>query len=75
MYISKERREGIEYHAEVDDYFETLATVLTLIKRDEGSDEIIQCLDWLIGDLLYLQERYRIVKKWIGWESTKIARK
>jgi len=62
MYISKERREGIEYHAEVNDYFGTLATLLDLIKQDEGSAEVIQRLDRLIGDLLYLQEKYHITK-------------
>lgn len=62
MHISKEHREGIEYHTEVNDYFGTLATVLSLIKQDENNGEIAQCLDRLIGDLLYLQERYRIIK-------------
>jgi len=36
--------------------------VLNLIKHDERSEELVRCLDRLIGDLLYLQEKYHITK-------------
>ena len=63
MNISKERREGIEYHVEAGDYFGTMATILYLIRQNERDGEIVEVLDRLTGDLLYLQEEYRIDKK------------
>jgi hypothetical protein len=60
-----ERIGNIENHIEADDYFGSLATIIDLIEqRADGLDPLLrQTLDNLKGDLIYLQEKYRIVKK------------
>jgi len=57
-------KKSIEFHTKSDDYFGTLATVLSLIKQTpENNKQHIRTLDNLIKDLLYLQKEYIIVKK------------
>lgn len=62
------RRKQIQFHIKSDDYFGTLATVLSLMS--EAIERIIaeekkniRLLNILKKDLLYLQNNYRIVKK------------
>lgn len=48
------------FHIEEDDYFGTLATILTLIKEGQNNKKILVSV---IGDLVYLQGKYKIIKK------------
>ena len=60
----KKRIKAIESHVRVDDYFGTLATLLYLLKQDIiEKDEGNQLLEDLAGDLLYLQENFKIVRR------------
>jgi len=67
MRISKQRRRGLEFHIEINDYFGTLATVLDLSRQTLGNTarerEIAGYLEKSVDDLVYLQENYRITKK------------
>jgi len=57
---------NLKFHIQSDDYFGTLATVLDLVRQrideDENEHEI-KSLKNVVKDLMYLQERYKIVKK------------
>ena len=60
----KKRIKALEFHVEVGDYFGTLATLLDLlrqgiVKNQEKEKEILAAL---VGDLLYLQDHYKITK-------------
>jgi len=55
----------LEFHVEVGDYFGTLATLLDLlrqgiVKNEKKEKEILTAL---VGDLLYLQDHFDIVRK------------
>lgn len=57
-------RKSIEFHAKSQDYFGNLATILSLIKQTPNNNiENEKILGRIIKDLLYLQENYKIVKK------------
>ena len=57
-------KKSLEFHIKSDDYFGTLATVLSLIRQTpENIGKYIKTLDNLEKDLLYLQKEYKIVKK------------
>jgi len=57
-------KKSLEFHIKSDDYFGTLATVLSLIKQNLEKDKLkqknIEVLKNLIKDLLYLQNKYKI---------------
>jgi hypothetical protein len=48
----------LEFHIESEDYFGTLATVISV--SNDANKKISQ---EIINDLIYLQENYKIVKK------------
>ena len=55
---------SVKFHIENNDYFGTLATVLSLIKQTlEKNQKHIEILDSIEKDLMYLQANYKIVKK------------
>lgn len=57
-------KKSVEFHIKSNDYFGTLATVLSLIKQTpESNKTLIKTLSSLIKDLLYLQKEYKIIKK------------
>lgn len=57
-------RKSVEFHIKSNDYFGTIATVLSLIKQTpEYRNKHIQSLDRLEKDLIFLQNNYKIVKK------------
>jgi hypothetical protein len=60
-------KEGVEFHVSANDYFGTLATVLSLCAQDleaGGStpEEIAEALSVKADELLYLQDKYRLCK-------------
>lgn len=58
------RLKRLEFHIRSNDYFGTTATILSYIAQVKGTNqECGQVLDKLKNDLLYLQEKYKIVKK------------
>lgn len=57
-------QQNIEFHVISDDYFGTLATILSLISQTpENNKHHIKTLEKLVEDLAYLQKEYKIVKK------------
>jgi hypothetical protein len=68
------RRKSIRFHIDSGDYFGTLATVLDLLRQDGNKNghttEHNELLETLIGELLYLQASYRIIRK--GKEEGKL---
>lgn len=55
---------SIKFHIKSDDYFGTLATILSLISQSlENNKQSIKVLNNIVKDLLYLQKEYKIVKK------------
>jgi len=61
----RERIDNLLNHIEADDYFGSLATIIDLIRQEmkKTNQELRETLHNLKDDLLYLQERYKIVKK------------
>ena len=62
------RKQSLQFHVKSDDYFATLATILSVIKEQlqESPDSATECcetLSKLKEDLLYLKDHYTIVKK------------
>jgi hypothetical protein len=57
-------KKSIKFHIESDDYFGTIATVLSLIKQTpENINKHIKSFDKLEKDLMFLQKNYKIIKK------------
>ena len=57
-------KESIKFHIKNDDYFGTLATVLSLIRQTlVNSNEHINTLGNLVKDSMFLQKEYKIIKK------------
>ena len=57
---------GLKFHIESDDYFGTLATVLSLLKQSLSGKktlENLKLLDSKVEELMYLQNSYKIIKK------------
>lgn len=73
---------SVKYHLENDDYFGTIATIISLIKqslRDKkngkvSDEDIVETLNNLEGDLVFLQENYEIRPKF-GLEEAKNEKK
>jgi hypothetical protein len=58
---------GLEFHIEQDDYFGTLATVFSLLKQNLSKNKSLKGLNFLdkkVTELMYLQNNYKIVKKY-----------
>lgn len=56
--MDTKRIEGLEFHVESQDYFGTLATVLSLDMQNGQPPK-----QEVINDLMYLQENYKLVIK------------
>ena len=57
-------QKSVKFHVKSEDYFGTLATILSLIKQTpEYINKHVKSLDKLEKDLIFLQKEYRIVKK------------
>jgi len=57
-------RKSVKFHINSDDYFGTVATVLSLIKQTpEYINKHIKSLNKLEKDLMFLQKEYKIIKK------------
>lgn len=57
-------QKSIKFHIKSDDYFGTLATVLSLIKQSpENIYKNIKSLNKIEKDLMFLQNEYKIIKK------------
>ena len=59
-------KESLEFHIKSDDYFGTLATVLSLQEQSlsRGNKfKISEILKNKVDELMYLQRNYKIVKK------------
>ncbi|MDA3802708.1 MAG: hypothetical protein PF488_02295 [Patescibacteria group bacterium] len=68
-YLILNDRESVKFHIKKEDYFGTIATILSLIEQDlknvqaENEEEVIKIektLKNLEKDLLYLQKNYQI---------------
>ena len=58
------RLKSLEFHVRSDDYFGTVATILNYIAQANGTDpDCGKILENIKNDLLYLQEKYKIIKK------------
>jgi ribosomal protein S28E/S33 len=60
-------QKSVKFHIKSDDYFGTLATVISLVKQNIKKGEItklnIKMLNNAEKDLIHLQNRYKVVKK------------
>ena len=57
-------KKSIQFHIKSNDYFGTLATVLSMIKQTpEHINKHVKSLNKLEKDLMFLQKEYKIVKK------------
>lgn len=57
-------KKSVKFHIKYEDYFGTLATVLSLIKQTpEHINDHIKSLNKIEKDLMFLQREYKIVKK------------
>jgi len=54
---------SIKFHIKSDDYFATLATVLSLMKQDKTGVDKNKVIKRLVRDLMFLQNNYKITKK------------
>jgi hypothetical protein len=56
-------QKSVKFHIKSDDYFGTLATVLSIIKQNpEHIKEHIKFINKIEKDLMFLQKKYRITK-------------
>ena len=57
-------KESLEFHIKSDDYFGTLASILSLLGQSvaDNQNQII-ILNEKVKELMYLQENYKIIKK------------
>jgi len=62
---NQSRKQELKFHISQDDYFGTLATVLSLLKqatsKEKSSKEDV--LENIENDLMFLQRNYRIIEK------------
>lgn len=57
-------KKSLEFHIKSDDYFGTLAAVLSLISQTlENNKRHKKTLENIVNDLMYLQKEYKIIKK------------
>ena len=59
-------KESVEFHVKNDDYFGTLATVISLIRQNlesNGLSKNNKCLVDLEDNLVFMQSNYKIIKK------------
>lgn len=56
-------QKSVKFHVESDDYFGTLATILSLLRQTSSIGKGSKILKRLEKDLMFLQKNYRIIKK------------
>jgi len=60
-------QKSLKFHIKSDDYFGTLATIISLVRQNVEKGEItklnIKMLNNAEKDLMFLQGGYRVVKK------------
>jgi len=64
--LIKMSKESVEFHVKNDDYFGTLATVISLIRQNlesNGLSKNNKCLVDLEDNLVFMQSNYKIIKK------------
>lgn len=68
--INQDDIDRLDFHAENNDYFSTLATLLGFVEEamvdknsDKSVDNELKLLQQIKKDLLYLNDNYQIVKK------------
>lgn len=57
-------QKSVKFHIKSDDYFGTLATILSLIQQSYNNGKNIYILKKMERDLLYLQKNYKIINKY-----------
>lgn len=59
------KKEALKFHIQSNDYFGTIAAIVSLIRQNlENNENIcIYSMKNIEKDLLYLQKNYKIVKK------------
>lgn len=57
------KNKSLAFHIKSDDYFGTLATIISLIRQNGCFDNQIRIFKKLEKDLIFLQNNYKIVKK------------
>lgn len=59
--------DGLKFHIKSNDYFGTLATIISLIRQNiskkESHELNIETLNKIEKDLIFLQNNYKIIKK------------
>ena len=60
--LNETRKERVEMHIKKGDYFRTLAAILNVLLVDKTLDKN-KVMQNLVCDLLYLQAKYKVVKK------------
>lgn len=59
--------DGLKFHIKSNDYFGTLATIISLIRQNiekkEGYELNIETLNKVEKDLMFLQNNYKIIEK------------
>ena len=64
--LIKMSKESVEFHIKNDDYFGTLATVISLIRQNlesNGLSKNNKSLVDLENNLVFMQSNYKIIKK------------
>jgi len=57
-------KKSLEFHIKSGDYFGTLASVISIIEQSVSKNkEQKNILKKLVKDLVYLQNKYKIIKK------------
>lgn len=62
--MKKEEIKSLKFHIKSDDYFGTLATIISLVRQDlERALTSVDTLNKVEADLMYLQRNNKIDKK------------
>jgi hypothetical protein len=69
--IQPERKETVRFHVAADDYFGTLATIISLLTHfveesnanDPGTKKALTIMEELIGELTFMQKEFVISKR------------
>jgi hypothetical protein len=57
-------QKSVNFHIKSDDYFGTLATIISLFEENTGKiKNHSKSLKNIVNDLIYLQKNYKIIKK------------
>lgn len=57
-------KKTVKFHVKSDDYFGTIATILSLIQQTSGDiKKYSKVLKIVVNDLMFLQRDYKIIEK------------